>query len=476
MNVVYYLVSEAIKDKTIGISGGHGYSYSSDATESNRKLSKDTPSCYGYFVNGSLQSIAVTQQEIINGRGLGQETVHEAFLVHFTSLVEELRDKGIERLLVIHNCPNGQKLLTAATLTEKFRNNPIVQKAREAYKSMGNKVILDDEYYVKGGEGPKQAHKQMDFSKALVEVDQYEGVVIDILSPKEFKNPENDFNKIVTASRWYFNTGDKTRHHVTDEYGFRQYNFGRPEPQKHYYGKATPDTLYSSLFTKKSIEVLDKLFNFCQQKKPNPYNLLAGANVDMVKSKEISRVIDILPGTVVKNSLIAPMSIGTNEEPVLVDFIDPPGLSYRIVDFHEKLELYHTFFMKRDGNNTYQKHRFQDVTELFFVTDAKGKAKINPGFTNNTLTIPIPVECPGCVKPVTINLAIKYDCPERNAMNSLINNKIEGFKVWLGLDFTDDAGVSYYTIVETPEFNYIHCNAIGNLRVYNLKELGRSAK
>lgn len=473
MNVVYYLVSEVIKDKTVGISGGHGYSYPSDAVENNRKLTKDTPSCYGYFVNGSLQSIAVTQTEILNGRGLGQPSDYEAFLTHFITLIEQLKDKDLERILIIHNCPNGQKLLTAATLTEKFRQNPTVQRARELHKQLGNRIILDDEYYVKGGEGTKQAHKQLDFSKALVEVDQNETVVLDIISPKEFKNPENDFNKIVTASRWYFNTGDKSRHYVVDDNGYRQYNFGRPETGKGYYGKATPDCYYSALFTKQPVMILDKLFNFCQDKKKNPYNLLAAANVDMVKSKEISRVIDILPGTVEKNSLKAPMMIGGNEDPILVDFIDPPGLSYRIVDFHEGLELYHTFFQKRDGDNRFQKHDFKDITDLFFVKDEKGKVKIHPGFTNNTITLPIPVECPGCVKPVTINLAIKYDCPERNALNSLINNKVPEFKVWLGMDFNDDAGVKYYTIIETPEYNYIHCNAVGNLRVYSLKELGR---
>ncbi|QDH47054.1 ribonuclease [Aeromonas phage LAh10] len=474
MNVVYYLVSTAIKDKTVGISGGHGYSYSSQPNGNTRKLTKDTPSSYGYFVNGSLQSIAVTQEGIFNGRGLGAPTPHEAFLSHFVALVEHLKDKEVEKLLIIHNCPNGQKLLKAATLTEKFRNNELVLRAREKFKELGDRVILDDEYYVKGGEGAKQAHKQLDFAKALVEVGQLQMDVIDEMAPKEFKNPENDFNKIVTASRWYFNTGDRSTHYNVDDKGYLEYNFGRPEPAKHYYGKATPDTMYSSLFTKKPITVLDKLYDFCKERKPNPYNLLAAANVDMVKSKEISRIIDILPGTVQRNSLVAPMEIGGKEDPILVDFIDPPGLSYRIVDFHEKLRYYHTFFQMRDENNVHGKSAFVDITNLFYLTDEKGKVKIHPGFTNNTITIPIPVECPGCVKPVTINLAIKYDCPERNAFNSLINNKVVDFKVWLGLDFSNESGVRYYTIIETPEFNYIHSNASANLRVYNLKELGRS--
>lgn len=473
MNIVYYLVSEAIKDKNVGITGGHGYSYPAETKENTRKLVKDTPSCYGYFVNGSFQNIAVTPDGFYNGRGLNHPSLVEAFLSHFLQLMEELEGKEFGKLLIIHNCPVGQKLLNHPTVPEKFKGNATVERARETFKKYKDKIILDDEYYVKGGEGTKQAHKQLDFAKALMEIGVDEMVVLDVLSPKDYKNPDNDFNKLVSASRWYFNTGDKSEHYNVDEAGFRQYNFGRPEPLKHYYGKATPDAWYSVLFTKTPIEVLDKLFTFCKEKKPNPYNLLAAANVDMVKSKEISRCIDILPGKIVKNSLIAPMSIGSKEDPTLVDFIDPPGLSYRIVDFHEELRLFHLFFTKKDEKNEYRKHRFVDITDKFFVTDEKNKIKINPNFTNSTLTMPVPVECPGCVKPVTINLSIKYDVPDRSALNSILNNKITEFKVWLGLDFNDEAGARYYTIIETPDYHYVHSNAVSNLRVYNLRELGR---
>ena len=72
-----------------------------------------------------------------------------------------------------------------------------------------------------------------------------------------------------------------------------------------------------------------------------------------------------------------------------------------------------------------------------------------------------------------MNLSVKYDMPERNSLNSLIVNKVDNMKVYLALDFNDDAGVSYYTIVSTPDYDYIHSNSNANLRVYSLKELGR---
>lgn len=129
--------------------------------------------------------------------------------------------------------------------------------------------------------------------------------------------------------------------------------------------------------------------------------------------------------------------------------------------------------MRKDENNQFQKQHFLDITDKFFEQDAKGKWKIHSDFTNNTLTVPVMIDAPGCVKQVKINLAIRYDIPERNALNSIINNKITDFKVWVGLDFNDEAGVHYYTVIQTPDWNLVHCNSCASLRVYSLKELGK---
>lgn len=473
MNIVYYLVSSLVKDKNVGLSGGHGYTYD-QTKESSRKLIKDTPSGYGYFVNGSYQSIPVEQVMILNGRGLRQETDVDAFLAHLIDLLEYAERENAEKVLIIHDSVNGQKLLENNKVSEKFADNNYVKRARELYGKLKGKIIFDLEYYAKGGEGPKQAHKQMELAQAMLELPIGEPVSIDIVTVKEYKNPENDFNKVVTASRWFFNTGDKSEFYNIDENGYRRYEFGRIDPQKAYYGKATPDVFYSALFTKTPIVILDKLYDFCKAVKPNPLNLLAAADVGMVKSKEISRVIDTIPGTLTKNDLKASMSIAGVTDPVLVNFIDPPGLSYRIKDFQYKLKMLHSYFMRRDENNQFQKQHFLDITDKFFEQDAKGKWKIHSDFTNNTLTVPIMIDAPGCVKQVKINLAIRYDIPERNALNSIINNKITDFKVWIGLDFNDDAGVMYYTVIQTPDFNLVHCNSCASLRVYNLKELGKA--
>lgn len=473
MNIVYYIVSSMIKDKNVGLSGGHGYSY--DPTkESKRKLIKDAPSVYGYFVNGNYQNIAVDMVDIYNGRILNQTSETTAFLLHLELIINEwlITKKEGEKLLVITNSVKGHKMVTTGRHPESI-DADFFSRVHSLFEQNKKDIVLDIEYYAKGGEGPKVAHKQLELGTALCELPASELIVLDKLDLKSYKDPEIDFNKLVTATRWYFNTGDKSDFFDLDNQGYRKYTFGRVDPDKNYYGKATPDVYYSSLYTKTPITVLDKLYTFCQKNKPNPYNVMSAGNLNFIKSKEIARIIDTIPGTFGKKDLVAPMTVGNTEDAVLVEYIDPPGLSYRIRDFHVRLDLIHQFFRKRDENGWYQKNQFIDITEHFFVKDPKGKWKIHPDFTNNTLTVPIKIEVPICVKPVTINLSVKYDMPERNSLNSLIVNKVEDMKVYLALDFNDDAGVSYCTIVNTPEFDYVHSNSIANLRVYSLKELGK---
>lgn len=473
MNIVYYIVSTFSKDKNIGISGGHGYSFD-PSKESKRKIQKDVPTVYGYFADGTYQNIAVDQVDIYNGRVIKANNETESYLLHLEMIINEwLIDKEDKaKLLIISNCVKGHKWLKANKCPDAL-DKELFNRVYALYEANSKDIILDVEYYAKGGEGPKVAYKQVELATALNELPDSEVLVLDKMSVKDYRNPEIDFNKLVTATRWYFNTGDRSTFMDVDDFGYRCYQFGRVDPDKNYYGKATPDVYYSSLFTKTPIKSLDKLYGFCKRSKPNPYNILSAGNLNFIKSKEVARIIDTIPGTYNKKDLIAPMTLGNNEEAILVETIDPPGLSYRIKDFQNTLRLLHEFFMKRDENGVFGKTSFVEITDKFFVIDDKGKYKINPDFTNNTLKVPVTIEAPGCVKKINVNLSVKYDTPERNAFNSLIVNKVTDIKVYLVLDFTDPSGVRYCTLVNTPDFNYIHSNSIANLRVYSIKELGQ---
>lgn len=471
MNLVYYIVSAIARAAKVHTSGGHGYSYDPNVV-SKRMVRKDSPTAYGYFVNGNLQSMGVDPINFYNGRIINQPSEVAAFLTHFKAIVTKwLEEESGSRILIITNGIKGVKHLTAGKLP-KDMDEEFFNSCCELYKKHKDSIIIDLDYYAKGGEGVKNADKQGDISNALAMFPNSKVIDIECLTPKEYKDPEIEFNKIVTGNRWFFNTGDASNYYETASNGYRRYEFGRIDPKKGYFGKATPDVFYSILFSKEPIQVLDKLFEFCKENVNNPCNLLSAGNVPAIKSKEIAKVINTIPGVFDKKNLVAPMALSGGSETTLVEHIDPPGLSYRIVAAMNSLDIYHEAFLKRGEDNKFGKCAFIDITDKFFVK-VNDKLKLSPEFTNEIIKYPIFIDSPHCPNKVKIQLSIKYDTPERNSLNSLIASKVNDAKVWLILDFSNEGGVSYGTITETPDFNYIHVNSNGNLHVYSLKELGR---
>lgn len=469
MNTVYYMVGLLDANKGLAVTGGHGYTYDPEVV-GKKNVVKNVPTPYGYFVDSDHQNASVVIVDYVNGRAVKYENIHLSFLVHLEKLLSWHKENGGQKLLVASNMPKVTKAFVANKKHESV-DAEYHKKVFDLYTSMKDDVIFNFVLYPKGGNGVKFAHNQANIAALLSEIVSRPEMLFDVLGEKEFSNPTIEFNKLVTASRWFFNTGDTSQYYEKTENDRRAYFFGRVEPDKHYYGKATPDVYYSGLFTKEPVMVLDKLYNFCKTVKENPLNHLLAGNLNNIKSKEVARTVDTLPGKFEGNELISPMQIASNETPCLVELLNPPGLAYRIKDKIDELRAIYHYFLNRQDDK-YGKTHFVDITNYFFVQDGK-KVKISPEFTTNTLKFSIPVNSPHCVKPVPINLSIKYDCPDRNSFNSLLKDKITDIKVFLVLDFSNEAGVSYSTITTTPDFDYVHSNSIANLRVYSLRELGR---
>lgn len=470
MNTVYYLVGSMLKDSLFAFTGGHGYTYSPEVI-GKKKVQKNVPTPYGYFVNSDHQSTSVNIEDYFNGRAFGKLSVQTLFLHHLEMLLKKHIENAGKKLLIVTNMP---KITKGFIEGKPFKDAEelLFKRVFELYSSISDNVIFDFTLYPKGGFGCRHAHNQLRISEMLSELDPEGGCHLDVMSEKEFSDPEVEFNNLVTASRWYFNTGSGSKFYSLTRNGRRAYHFGKVEPDKNYYGKATPDVYYSALYSKEPIPILDKLYEFCKKSKGNDLNLLLAGNVGNIKSKEVARTINDIPGVFKGNLLQSPMSISGNEEATLVEYINPPGLSYRITDALENLDEVYDFFIRRDEDLPYSKLKFKDITDLLFDFTGK-KPKLQDDFTQSTIKLFVTVDSPDCPKPVKITLGVRYDMPDRNAYGSLLKNKIEDIKVYLVLDFTDEGGIRYSTITTTPEFDYCHTQAIANLRVYSLRELGR---
>ena len=491
LNMVIYLnLGECqIKKTTLYPLGGHGYTYDV-SVEGKRQLKKDVATTSGYYTGNPHKPNSVVDVKDVVSLTLPNATSDIAALLkgmiklldflaendNYKNLCLITRHKEIAQLSTFPDKVKNAKKLGKRELepTELALLDELAEKQR-AWEATGHKVIFDLDGSVEGGKGNKSADQQKGLSEVITMWSDEQFPTLSLISRKDFENPESDFNKIVSASRWYFTTGDDSDFY--EKYGeYRAYSFGKVEPDKKYYGKLTPDVTYSKLFSKEPIQILDKLFEFTNKTVKNPDGLISAGNLTNVKSKDLARLIDTYPAVKDKENLIMPYIVGGQEEPLLVELINPPMLSYRIKESLFNLDVVLHAFNKRDAENVFKHMKFYDVTDEIFTTETnkKGdvKLKIAPGFGMNTSVVKVKVVHRKANKPVTLILGVGLDLPERNAFNSITDPTV---KVWCAADTQNDNGIRYSTITETADFIYVHASGIANLRVLNLDELGRKS-
>ncbi|UVD32180.1 hypothetical protein [Vibrio phage phiKT1028] len=474
----------------------HAYTYD-PTVEGKKQLKKNVPATMGYWTSTTTTAgTVVNQQDILSGYSSSCATEWEAWI----SLLEQLRiyiesvkketviekkeeveyDVEWTRILFIPNDPWFYRIMemTAA------RNNKCpdgiwdrIKALQEFFKdylptsnSVDVKVSL-----AKGGLGAKRLAEEMGLSDVMTLWGDKPECYLTAQPLKQYENPETGLPKIISGNRWYFRTGMGTDYWEEIE-GHRRYQFGKVEKGKHYYGKLTPDVTYSALFVKEPISYFDRLFRFTEERTENPRELLCTGNMQYVTSKGVARLIDTYPGVRKGKDLVVPFVVGTKEDPTLIELIDPPGLSFMIVESMDRIDLTFQCWTNRDENNRYgDKQEYVDITDMFYVKEEnkKGdvKLKLNPAFKPNEMVMRYTAHHPNAKCPVPIMLSVGYDVPERNCFNSVTDPDV---KVWLNLDFTNDRCLIYRTIIETKEWTYVFTSASANVRVLNKKELGES--
>lgn len=491
--VLYLLVDELMINRSPRyIAGAHGYTYLMDK-EGKKKLQKGTPTTLGYYVGNTRNAGTVVAIEdyllgtVSNGRNV-IEPVLALLKELFQHLYKEESKDAYKNICIISKLALVEKLVKldmkkleeANWVFAKHELSPgevsdlkSIQAGYADWLAKGNKVIFNTDAAVEGGPGMKLASKQSGLGKIETVPGGKKRVFFEVMSKKEYESPETDFNKIVCGGRWYFNTGDGTNFY-DDYHGYRAYNFGQVEPDKKYYGKLTPDVTFGNLYCKTPIQLLDKIFNYSRKLVPNPNEYLSAGILSNVTSKDVARIVDTYPGIRDGKNVNIPFESAGKEEPTLVELIDPPVMSYQVRNNIEKVHHLFDLFMRRDANNSSGHTHFKDITHLIYQDEEnkKGviKRKLDPEFKQNTSTFTVAVEHPKAVKPVPLILSIGYDMPDRNNFNSCTE---ENVKVWLGYDVSNPNGIRYFCVVDAGEWVYIQMSAVANLRVLNLKELGK---
>lgn len=490
LNAIIYLGTSFFEHKKEKhyFGAGHGYVYDENV-EGKKKLVKDVPTKNGYYTNNpQLGNEVVSITDYINMNCVNPDTQFSTYL----GLVERLKklseDSELRSFYFITDNRYLFNFLTKKGLKQvkenkKFGKLELTTDEVSRYEALipwlEGKTISGDTFKhtvdanssVEGGLGNKSLSKQLSLSEAFSRASDSSKTVLAFMSKKEFESPVIDFNKIVCGNRWFFNTGGDTKYY--DEiHGFRAYSFGMVESKKKYYGKLTPDVTFSKLFTKEPIELLDRVFEYSIAETENKDGYFSAATLDLVKSRDLYRLMDTLPAINKKNNLIMPHRVGAVDEPVLVELIDPPMMSYVV---RERLNLLNNglkAFLDKDDSNKFKTIQYIDITDSIYTKEPnkKGeiKVKLHPDLKPNVDKFIFKVDHPNAKKQIPLTVSLKYDLPERNCLNSV---DCPNVKVWLAVDTKMEKGLTFHTLVETDKFIYILTNSVGNLRVLSLKEL-----
>lgn len=492
-NLVVYMTARSLQrgKKALHYAGAHGYSYTI-ANEGKKKLAKDVATTSGYYTgNNQRANTVVVVDDILGLTVANTPSVFTAIVRAFETVLDlYLKEESVyKNLCFITPHKELQEIWklkdTQVKVGQRINREELTQQDVDVlnevlvtigrFKELDSRIIFDFSGSAEGGTGNKQAYKCLEISEVISLFGEPNTIDLSIMGRKEYENPETDFNKIVTGSRWYFG-GMSDEQFYGLQHGYRKYGFGKVEPDKNYYGKQTPDVTYSALFTKKPIELLDKLYEFSRRKIDNPDGYLVAGDLNHLTSKEVARMIDTHPAIREGKNLVSPVTKG-NGKPVLIELISPVLMSYRIRDELFGLDVILDAFKAKDEHNVYKYLTFYDITEQIYLKEEnkKGdiKLKLQPDFNQLKSVFKIPVKHPNAVKPVPLTISVGYDIPERNAFNSVEDPEV---KVWLITDTRNTKGLRYCSLVETTDWIYIHTSAVANLRVLNLAELGQKAE
>lgn len=474
----------------------HGYTYDPEK-DGKKQLKKNVPATMGYWTSTTTTSgTVVVQEDIVSGYSSSCTNEWEAWV----SVLEQLRSyiESVKTEIVVEKKEEIEHEVEWSRILF-IPNGPFFYRVMEI--TAGRKDQCPDGIYdrivalqgffkplmpttkdtdlrvqlVKGGLGAKRLYEELGLAGVMTLWGPVPECYITAQPLKSYENPETGLPKIICGNRWYFRTGKGTDYWEEIE-GHRRYQFGKVEKGKHYYGKLTPDVTYSALFVKEPVPYFDKLFRFTEERTENPRELMCTGNMQYVTSKGVARLIDAYPGVRKGKDLVVPFVVGTKEDPTLIELIDPPGLSFMIVESMDRIDRTFTCWKQRNEDNCFgDLQEYVDITELFYSKeeDKKGnvKVKLAPNFKANETVIKYTAKHPKAVCPVPIMLSIGYDVPDRNCFNSVTCPDV---KVWLNLDYSNARCLIYRTIIETADWVYVYTSAAANVRVLNKKELGET--
>ena len=287
-------------------------------------------------------------------------------------------------------------------------------------------------------------------STLLLELtDEHKVTIIPAVKLTKINKVIEPLNRLFAVKRWFYYTN------VPKKIDGKIFYFGSTYDDDKKYnnrnlGKRAPDTMYSMLLLKEPIKVLDDLRDKFNHRFVDDTVPIIMSIVEIGAKKTWDHLVETNSEFIKFNGDIAT----TLDGKPLGNLHFPPKLSCKLGVITTDAYNY-----IRDYLDVSPRLFIYDITESFYVKDAKGKLSMNQSFTVSDKFIDIPLIIPyyvdgGIVTPIEediIRLTANIDIPIRNTFSALLKQTSQAIKVSLLVMNSCERSCRVAVIIECQE-------------------------
>ena len=234
-------------------------------------------------------------------------------------------------------------------------------------------------------------------------------------SARGYWNPKVEINRILSHSRWYFNTGPSDTHSTED--GRTIYYLGDHGDDDDFLGKRMSDAAFSVVYLKKADPVLESIRREQKTLDPNQFDSIAVGRLDWIFRPKIYKEVEENGSTYLhqkstQRDLYSPAGFQLTRE------LNPPRLAFNLVEVVNVLETILNEFIRGEEANSYT---YTDITDEFYEGEKvkERKLKSHVSDSSKSLVVPARYQNSGTVETADVTLTVGMDVPRRNVLSAI---------------------------------------------------------
>lgn len=346
---------------------------------------------------------------------------------------------------------------------QPYANVELWKKLHEARVALEDKFVLVSYEWVKGHSGAI-GNECADELATMGIVAGRKGIAhheIVMSDAKGYWNSDADYNRMLSQSRWYFNTNVGGA--LKSDDGRWIYHLGDHGKDDELLGKRISDACFSIVYLKKPEPVLEIIRGYQDVVTENGYNSVVVGRIDKImQGSTYNEILERGPLLMHRPSNSVDLYMA-DEQPITKE-MRPPRLAFNAIE-----SLTHLEGLLNDFLAAPETHKLvvTDLTDMLYDVTETGKKKVcklKPTITNNTKSLEVMAGYDtGAQKgqaPVTLTVGI--DTASRNTLAALAGLFP---KVSMITWRESDVAIRYATIIEAGEDAGIWAGVYSNIRM-----------